>query len=729
MREAEGAFGDPTVFIEQAVVDPRHIEVQILADGDGQRDPPLRARLLGAAPAPEGRRDRAGAQPRPRAAGADVRRRGAVRHARSATATPAPSSSCSTRDGNYVFIEMNPRIQVEHTVTEEVTDVDLVQSQLRIAAGETLADLGLSPGRRSRCAAPRCSAGSPPRTRPTASAPTPARSRPTAPPAARGVRLDGGTTYTGAEVSRALRLDAGQAHLPRPRPSTTRRRARRGGRWRSSGSAASSTNIAVPAGGARRPRLPRRPGHHRRSSRPTRSCSRPAASGDRGTKLLTYLADVTVNQPHGAAPVDARPGHQAARRRPRRSRRPTAPGSCCSSSGPEEFARAAARAADRVAVTDTTFRDAHQSLLATRVRTRDLLAVAGHVARTHARSCGRSRRGAARRTTWRCGSSPRTRGSGWPRCARRCRTSACRCCCAAATRSATRRTRPRSPTRSSQEAAETGIDVFRIFDALNDVEQMRPAIEAVRATGTDGRRGRALLHRRPVRPRREALHARLLPAAGRADRRRRRARAGDQGHGRAAAGAGRPHPGHRAARAVRPAGAPAHPRHPRRPARHPARRDRRRRRRGRRRLRLDGRHHLAAGAVRAGRGHRPLRPRDRADLDGGQRPGALLGGDPPGLRAVRVRAAVADRPGLPPRDPRRPALQPAPAGDRARARREVRADRGHVRRRQRHPRQHRQGDARPRRWSATSRCTSSAVGADPAEFADEPRRSSTSPTR
>ena len=99
------AFGDPTVFLEQAVVDPRHIEVQILADGDGQRHPPLRARLLGAAPAPEGRRDRPGAEPRPGAARADLRRRRRVRprdrlrqrrHGR-VPARPATAATSSSR--------------------------------------------------------------------------------------------------------------------------------------------------------------------------------------------------------------------------------------------------------------------------------------------------------------------------------------------------------------------------------------------------------------------------------------------------------------------------------------------------------------------------------------------------------------------------------------------------------------------------------------------------------
>ena len=261
MREAEGAFGDPTVFIEQAVVDPRHIEVQILADGAGnvihlfERDCSVQRRhqkVVEIAPAPN-------LDPaiRERMCADAVR----VRDARSATATPAPWSSCSTREGSYVFIEMNPRIQVEHTVTEEVTDVDLVQAQMRIASGETLADLGLVAGHAItlRGAALQC--------------------RITTEDPANGFRPDTGkiTTYRspgGAgrparrrhdlhrrRGQRALRLDAGQADLPRPRLRDRRRPGPAGGRGVPDPRRVHEH--PVPAGRARRPGLPRRRRHHR----------------------------------------------------------------------------------------------------------------------------------------------------------------------------------------------------------------------------------------------------------------------------------------------------------------------------------------------------------------------------------------------------------------------------------------------------------------------------------
>ena len=174
MREAEGAFGDPTVFLEQAVVDPRHIEVQVLADGARQR----RSTSSSATARCSAATRRSSRSPRRRNLDPELRDRicaDAVRFARDIGYRNAGTVEfLLDPTGNHVFIEMNPRIQVEHTVTEEVTDVDLVQSQLRIAAGETLDDLGLTPGHASTCAAPRCSAASPPRTRPTASAPTPA---------------------------------------------------------------------------------------------------------------------------------------------------------------------------------------------------------------------------------------------------------------------------------------------------------------------------------------------------------------------------------------------------------------------------------------------------------------------------------------------------------------------------------------------------------------------------
>ena len=147
MREADTAFGDPTVFIEQAVLRPRHIEVQVLADNDGEivhlfeRDCSLQRRhqkVIEIAPAPH--------------LDEEIREalhRDAVKFAKELGYVNAGTveflvDTAGERAGQHVFIEMNPRIQVEHTVTEEITDVDLVQSQLRIAAGESLSELGIS---------------------------------------------------------------------------------------------------------------------------------------------------------------------------------------------------------------------------------------------------------------------------------------------------------------------------------------------------------------------------------------------------------------------------------------------------------------------------------------------------------------------------------------------------------------------------------------------------------
>ncbi len=142
--EARAAFGDGSVFLEKLVVRPRHIEVQILADGAGnvihllERDCSVQLRnqkVIELAPAP--------------GLDADLR---ATLHADAVRLVAAAGyRNAGTVEflvvpetGEHYFIECNPRIQVEHTVTEEVTGVDLVEAQFRLAAGATLAELGLA---------------------------------------------------------------------------------------------------------------------------------------------------------------------------------------------------------------------------------------------------------------------------------------------------------------------------------------------------------------------------------------------------------------------------------------------------------------------------------------------------------------------------------------------------------------------------------------------------------
>ncbi len=474
-REAESAFGDPTLYLEEAVLNPRHIEVQVVADATGQvihlfeRDCSVQRRhqkVVEIAPAPNldpELRDRMCAD--------------AVHFARSIGYRNAGTVEFLLGDDDrYVFIEMNPRIQVEHTVTEEVTDIDLVVLQLQLASGETLASLGIRQedvvprGFALQC---RITTEDPANGfRPDAGTITTYRSA-----GGSGVRLDGGTIFVGAEVS--AHFDSMLVKLTcrgRTFPVAVRRAQRALAEFRIRGVA---TNIPFLQAVLADPAF--------QEGRATTSFidERPElltanVSADRATKLLTYLADVTVNQPNGPATTRVRP----------RAKLPALPDQAMPRGsrdvllevGPAEFARRL-RERTEVGVTDTTFRDAHQSLLATRMRTRDLLHVAGHVAHLTPQLLSVEAWGGATYDV----ALRFLAEDPWERLA------------------ALREAMPNVPLQMLlrgrntvgytpyptavtdafvQEAARTGLDIFRIFDSLNDVSQMRPAVEAVLDTGT-----------------------------------------------------------------------------------------------------------------------------------------------------------------------------------------------------------------------------------------------------
>jgi pyruvate carboxylase len=474
-REAESAFGDPNVYLEQAVLNPRHIEVQILADRHGnvmhlfERDCSLQRRhqkVIELAPAPnlpEELRDKMCAD--------------AVAFARQINYSYAGTVEFLLDErGHHVFIEMNPRIQVEHTVTEEITDVDLVASQMRIADGETLEELGLSQetltvhGAAMQC---RITTEDPANGfRPDTGRITGYRS-----PGGAGIRLDGGTNL-GAEIS--AHFDSMLVKLTcRGRDfSTAISRARRAlAEFRIRGV---STNIPFLMAVVNDPDF--RAGRVTTSfidQRPYLLTARTPA--DRGTKILNYLAEVTVNQPHGPRPSTVYPHDKLP---DIDLTTPPSPGSKqkLTEAGPEGFARWM-RDSAAVGVTDTTFRDAHQSLLATRVRTNGLLMVAPYIARMTPQLLSIECWGGATYDV----ALRFLKEDPWERLAA-LREAVPNICLQMLLRG--RNTVGYTPypelvtTAFVEEATATGIDIYRIFDALNNVESMRPAIDAVRETGT-----------------------------------------------------------------------------------------------------------------------------------------------------------------------------------------------------------------------------------------------------
>jgi pyruvate carboxylase len=479
MREADSAFGDPTMFLEQAVVRPRHIEVQILADSTGEtvhlfeRDCSVQRRhqkVVEIAPAPN--------------LDEDVRQamyRDAIAFAKSIGYVNAGTvefllDTEGERKGQHVFIEMNPRIQVEHTVTEEVTDVDLVQSQMRIAFGQTLAELGLQQkDLRLRGAALQCrittedpAAGF----RPDTGKITTYRS-----PGGGGIRLDGGTIDPGTQIS--PHFDSMLVKMTcrgRDFPAAVARAKRGLAEFRIRGV---STNIpflqavlddpSFAAGDLSTSFIDERP-----------NLVRAQPSKDRGTRMLNWLADVTVNHPNGdgagiISPSLKLPAVDLTVPAPAGSRQRLL------ELGPVGFA-SALRQQTALAVTETTFRDAHQSLLATRVRTKDLVNAAPYVARMtpqlfSVEAWGGATYDVALRFL---GEDP------WDRLAS-LREGLPNIAIQMLLRGRNTVGYTPYPTEVTdafvREAASTGVDIFRIFDALNDVSQMKPAIDSVLATG------------------------------------------------------------------------------------------------------------------------------------------------------------------------------------------------------------------------------------------------------
>ncbi|MFM6963172.1 MAG: pyruvate carboxylase [Micrococcales bacterium] len=479
-REAESAFGDARVFLEQAVIRPRHIEVQILADNFGnivhlfERDCSIQRRnqkVVEIAPAPLIDEDLRQALYRDATAFAK-----AIGYQNAGT-VEFLIDTVGANAGKHVFIEMNPRIQVEHTVSEEITDIDLVQSQMRIASGETLPDLGLTQDTIERHGfAIQCrittedpAAGF----RPDTGKITTYRS-----PGGAGIRLDGGTVSTGAEVS--PHFDSMLVKLiarGRDFKLAVTRAERALAEFRIRGV---STNISFLQAVLADPIF--QSGDLSTSfidERPQLFTAAP--SQDRGTKILTWLADVTVNQPNGPR------GHHISPRELLPKLDLTVPAPAGSRQklqqlGPAGFAKAL-REQTAVGVTDTTFRDAHQSLLATRIRGRDLVEIAPYVSRLtpqlfSVEAWGGATYDVALRFL---GEDP------WERL-EALRQAMPNVAIQMLLRG--RNTVGYTPyptevtTAFVKEAAAAGVDIFRIFDALNDVEQMRPAIEAVVATGT-----------------------------------------------------------------------------------------------------------------------------------------------------------------------------------------------------------------------------------------------------
>ncbi len=478
-REAEAAFGNGEGYLEKMITRARHVEVQILGDKHGEiyhlyeRDCSVQRRnqkVVERAPAPYLTEEQ-------RAEICDLGRRICAHVNYECAGTVEFLMDMNT--GKFYFIEVNPRVQVEHTVTEEVTGIDIVQAQILIAEGKTLAEATGKAGQDDI----RLN-GHALQTRVTTEDPLnnfiPDYGRITAYRSATGmgIRLDGGTAYAGGVITRYYDslLTKVTAWAPTPEKAIARMdRALREFRVRGV-----STNIAFVENLLKHPTFLSNE-YTTKFIDETSDLFHFKKRRDRGTKVLNYIADITVNgHPETKDRPTPRPDLKEARPPAAKAEPQMGTRNLLEQKGPQAVADWM-KAQRQLLITDTTMRDGHQSLLATRMRSIDMIKVAptyaANLPQLFSVECwGGATFDVAYRFLQECP---------WQRL-RDLREAMPNLMTQMLLRGANGVGYTNYPDNVVQEfvrQAATGIDVFRVFDSLNWVENMRVAMDAVVENG------------------------------------------------------------------------------------------------------------------------------------------------------------------------------------------------------------------------------------------------------
>ena len=480
-REAKAAFGNDEVYLEKLVERARHVEVQLLGDRHGnlvhlfERDCTVQRRnqkVVERAPAPY-----LSPAQREELCGHAL----ALGRAAGYTHAGTVEFLMDAETDAFYFIEVNPRVQVEHTVTEEVTGIDIVKAQLRISEGARIGDpdSGMLTQKKLRLNGHALQCRVTTEDPENNFIPDYGRIRAYRGATGFGIRLDGGTAYSGALITPFYDslLEKVTAWAPTAKDAVRRMdRALREFRIRGV-----ATNLQFLEQLINHPKF-LSADYTTRFIDETPELFQFPKRRDRATRLMRFLSEVQVNgNPEVRGRLEAT--QRAPAPRPLLPRGEAAPGTVqtLAELGPEGFARWMLEQ-PQVLLTDTTMRDAHQSLLATRMRSHDLLAIAPAYARLLPQLLSLECWGGATFDV----AMRFLKEDPWERL-RALKARVPNILLQMLLRSSNAVGYTNYPDNVVQffvrQAAANGVDLFRVFDSLNWVENMRVAMDAVLETG------------------------------------------------------------------------------------------------------------------------------------------------------------------------------------------------------------------------------------------------------